>query len=332
MARIEATQQSLVPIPAAISAAADRIRAGGLVAFPTETVYGLGADAMNDAAVARVFEIKGRPARNPLIVHVADEASAQSVVTQWPEAAHRLAECFWPGPLSIVLARRPGVSALVSGGGPNVAVRCPDHPVALALLRACGCPLVGPSANTSGRVSPTTAEHVRREFSAEDVLVLDGGPCRAGIESTVLTLCEHPPRVLRPGIISAEEVASVLRTPIVDAVAGAAPVGSLESPGLLDRHYAPVTPAYMVDAGDVLAALGDMTAACVVISHTPIAVPPPHRLEPMPADARGYAAGLYAALRSVDERRPGAILVVRPPGDSPVWRAVLDRLGRATRC
>ena len=176
-----------------IKEAASRLRDGGVVAFPTETVYGLGADAFSDAAVSRVFALKGRPSRNPLIVHVSGPLMAKRVTATWPVEAQRLADAFWPGPLSIVLPKRPEVPDIVTGGmgSASVAVRCPDHPTALALLYEFGSPLVGPSANLSGSISPTTAAHVRAAFSEQDVLVLDGGPCATGIESTVAVSYTH---------------------------------------------------------------------------------------------------------------------------------------------
>ena len=189
--------------PSAIHQAVQRLNEGGLVAFPTETVYGLGANALDAHAVARVFALKGRPSQNPLIVHVADEAMAKSLTTEWPEAAQKLAKALWPGPLSLILPKAACIPDIVTGSGPNVALRCPDHALTLELLRQFGKPLVGPSANPSGSISPTKAAHVAAAFSPEDVFVLDGGSCRGGIESTVLLLTEHPPRILRPGLISA---------------------------------------------------------------------------------------------------------------------------------
>lgn len=329
------TNEGPPPSDPAIARAVARLREGGLVAFPTETVYGLGADALNEAAVARVFAVKGRPSRNPLIVHVADAAAARPLVASWPEAAERLARAFWPGPLSIVLPKSAAVPALVTGGGPNVALRCPDHPVALSLLRAFG-PLVGPSANRSGRVSPTTAAHVREAFpDAAEVLLLDGGACRAGIESTVVSLVGDRPRVLRPGIIGKERLAGVLGT-AVDGPTGPTPGdGAFDSPGQLESHYAPAAPARLCDAAD-LAEILDAGGRIAVLGPAALVVAEPHRLYAIPSDAMGYAAGLYAALREADRRRPDLIAVVAPwtyaedPTD-PVWEAVADRLRRACR-
>jgi L-threonylcarbamoyladenylate synthase len=331
--------------PSMLQEAVLRLREGRLVAFPTETVYGLGADALSEPAIARVFAIKGRPSTNPLIVHVADTAMARVVVSEWPRSAQALADAFWPGPLTLVLPRAPRVPSIVAGGGPNVAVRCPDHPLTIELLRAFGNPLVGPSANPSGGVSPTRAAHVRAAFSSDDVLVLDGGACTGGIESTVLLLTEHPVRILRPGLISAEAISQVLQMPVVDFVPGATKSAAgiaLPSPGMLERHYAPRTPARLVARDAIGAALLEVVEGpraagtppfAVVISHVGMPVPAPHQLELLPADARGYAAGLYAALRSADDRGAAKILIIRPDAqgqDKALWEAVLDRLTRAT--
>jgi L-threonylcarbamoyladenylate synthase len=323
-----------------IHTAVRRLLAGGVVAFPTETVYGLGADASNAAAIQRIYDLKGRPPQNPLIVHVADESMARQVVADWPDTASKLAQALWPGPLSLVLPKSDAIPPIVTAGGPNVAVRCPDHPLTLELLRQLGRPLVGPSANLSGTISPTTAQHVALAFSTDDVLTLDGGKCKAGIESTVLLLTEHPPRIARPGLISAEQISSILHAPVADFIPGLTSLANgpgapaLESPGQLEKHYAPRTPARLVSAASLPAALREY-ARCVVITHVPVPVPAPHAIEPLPHDALGYAAGLYAALRSADQREAVAILIVQPqppegskhPG---IWAAIADRLHRAT--
>ncbi len=332
-----------------LAAAAARLAAGGIVAFPTETVYGLGADALNAAAVARVFALKGRPAHNPLIVHVSGVPMARELAGAWPPAAEVLARAFWPGPLTLVVPRAACVPAIVAAGGDTVAVRCPDHPVAAALLMLVGRPLVGPSANRSGRISPTTAAHVRAAFDPADVAVVDGGACGTGIESTVVDLCARPYRVLRLGVISAAALAAALGEPVLDsdnsAPASGRPATPLRSPGQLASHYAPRTRAALVDSwalidervedGERLVALALSVAAddegwpargCTLIR--------------MPPEAAAYAARLYAALREADDaaRASGAtiIAVERPPAEGPdaeataIWRAVADRLGRAT--
>ncbi|MDX2132844.1 MAG: L-threonylcarbamoyladenylate synthase [Planctomycetota bacterium] len=324
-----------------IHACVDRLRAGGLVAFPTETVYGLGADALNERAVRRVFELKGRPANNPLIVHVSGPAMAREVVRAWPPGAERLAEAFWPGPLSIVLQRAPQVPAIVSAGGDTIAVRCPDHPLTLALLRAFGGPLVGPSANLSGRVSPTAASHVRDAFPGDEVLVLDGGECRVGIESTVLSLVGGPARVLRPGVLGAEQIAGTLGAGVsYEAPADAAPDGSadagapLASPGLLASHYAPARRAVLTDAPGIQRLVREGHGLVVALAISDLSLPQPHEVIPMPEFAEDYAHAMYTALRMADTPRTGVIAIERPPeGDTPedraIWRAVLDRLTRA---
>ncbi len=323
-----------------VAEAVSALQSGRLVAFPTETVYGLGADAFDAAAVQRVFDLKGRPARNPLIVHVCDVAMARDVVRDWTPEADALAKALWPGPLSIVLPKAGRVPDLVTGGSPNVAVRCPDHALTLELIRAFGKPLVGPSANPSGSISPTTADHVRGVFGDREVYVLDGGACRGGIESTVLTLAEDPPRVLRPGLVSAEQISSILQRPVADFVArnstGSNPASTtapLESPGLLERHYAPRTRAVMARADEVEGLVRRAVGRMVVISHAPLKVGPPHECITLPADAPGYAASLYAALQRADTAGAGVIVVVKPPMGDPhkaLWAAILDRVQRAT--
>jgi L-threonylcarbamoyladenylate synthase len=320
---------------ATIHAAAQRLREGGVVAFPTETVYGLGADAMSHRAVDRVFTLKGRPSVNPLIVHASDEAMARSVTSSWPERASALARAFWPGPLTIVLPKAAGVPLNVTAGGANVAVRCPDHPIAIALIEALERPIVGPSANMSGRVSPTSAAHVRESFSESDVMVLDGGPCRAGIESTVVSLANGPgaARVLRQGVVTREMIAGVLgEMPEVALhaadVAGAAT--PLASPGMLRSHYAPEARAVLFGADEWPAVLSRGGAVVVVTHDGSRRAEPPHRVIVMPSEATGYASRLYAALREADSLRPDLIAVERPTGVGGVWDAVRDRLGRAT--
>lgn len=336
-------------------AATARLRAGGVVAFPTETVYGLGADALSAAAVERVFALKGRPAHNPLIVHVSDAAMARRVVARWPEAAERLARAFWPGPLTIVLPRAACVPDNVVGGpgASTVAVRSPDHPTAAALLMLFGGPLVGPSANASGRVSPTSAAHVREAFSARDVLVLDGGACGTGIESTVISLAGDRPRVLRRGVLGAPALAAVLGIAVDDAAqahaaatAGATHPAPLLSPGTLPTHYAPRTRAALFDSWELIEELVEDGERIVALAYTVAAEDEGWAargctLVRMPVEAKAYAARLYAALREADavaQGTPGTSLIAieRPPVEGPdaeataVWLAIADRLARAT--
>ncbi len=287
---------------AVIPAAVDILRRGGLVAFPTETVYGLGADATNADAVGRIFAAKGRPATNPLIVHVASAAIAKRYATDWPADADRLAAAFWPGPLTIVLPRDATIADAVSAGRGTVGLRVPDHPLALALLAAFDGPVAAPSANRANAVSPTTADHVRAELGGRVDLILDGGPCGVGIESTVVDLTGPRPALLRPGGVSREKV---------EAVVGPVAVvhGSAASPGQGSRHYAPVTPAVRFEPGEP--------------------VPPGAVVLRCGADPVAYARNLYASLRDLDRRGAAAIYVEMPP-DTPPWAAVRDRLARAT--
>ena len=307
-----------------VDEAASIIRAGGAVAFPTETVYGLGADAFNEAAVERVFALKGRPAHNPLIVHVADEAMARHAASAWSDRAARLARAFWPGPRTIVVPKAQRIPSAVTAFGATVAVRCPDHPLALALIRAVGGPIVGPSANPSGAISPTTAEHVRAAF-VDRVPVLDGGPCAIGIESTVVTVAERPARVLRIGAVSAEALGVALGEDVIIGALPAAP-GALPSPGLLASHYAPTAHTELVDARD-LAARAIPPGAVILALEAPL--PDSPSIIRMPREAGAYATRLYAALREADARTPTVILIERPAGESWLWSAIRDRLTRA---
>lgn len=311
------------------------IRAGEPVAFPTETVYGLGAIASSESAVARVFEIKGRPSNNPLIVHVSGAEQARAVTSAWPELADRLARLFWPGPLTLVLPRAEGVPGVVTAGGETVAVRCPDHPLARALLERVGAPLVGPSANRSGEVSPTAAQHVVDSFGGS-VRVIDGGSCERGIESTVLDLTADPPAILRPGALDRAELTQAIGYVAGGVLAGeSTPGGVPRSPGQLDRHYAPRTAAELFEPGD----WPDVIARTHERSGSPIALithrgerfaPPPHHTFFLPPEPIGYARNLYAALRSADALSPRAILIERVP-TAPGWAAIADRLSRAAR-
>lgn len=290
-----------------IARAADWIRRGGLVAFPTETVYGLGANALDVQAVGRIYEAKGRPWASPLIVHVADEAMARSVTAEWPDAAHRLAERFWPGPLTIVVKKAAIVPDLVTAGLDSVGVRVPSHPVALALIRRVGVPIAAPSANRFGQISPTMAEHVRASLGARVDMILNGGPTQVGIESTVVSLRRDPPAILRPGMITQEELEQVtgvrwereLDLPHVS-----------ESPGLHARHYAPQTPFYVLEAG------GEKPAGR-------------GRVIEMPSDPQAYAAKLYAELHAADGDG-WEWIAVEKPSETPEWAGILDRLRRAS--
>ncbi len=311
-----------------IARAAAILRGGGVVAFPTETVYGLGADAGNVAAVRRVFAIKGRPADHPLIVHLAGADWLDDWARAVPEAARVLAERFWPGPLTLVLARQPRVSDVVTGGQDSVALRVPAHPIALALIEAAGA-LVAPSANRFGRVSPTTAEHVRAELGEAVDMILDGGPCRVGVESTILSLLTDTPTLLRPGAVTPEAIEAVLGRPV------ARRGGGVRAPGTLAAHYAPATPLELLPApaipqrAEALIGRG-MRVAVLGLGEAAGSLPAGLRRLALPAQAQAYARLLYAGLRELDAAGCDVILVEAPPTTSE-WLAVRDRLARAAR-
>ena len=310
----------------AVTHAAAHLRRGGLVAMPTETVYGLAAIARDADAVARVFAAKGRPASNPLIVHASTAEMARGCCGAWPEAADRLARAFWPGPLTIVLPKAHWVPGNVTAGGPTVAVRVPAHPVALALIAAVGEPVVAPSANRSGYVSPTTAEHVRGVWGDADVFVLDGGPCEVGLESTVVAIEEGGLRVLRPGVIGGAQLARVAGAPVLPRGEGS----PAASPGLVGPHYQPRAPLVLVGSlEEADEAMGEGAAVVLAPPGAPLAVDPPHASLAMPESALAYTHDIYAALREADSMRPEVIVVCVPSGMGPVWEAVRERLGRA---
>ena len=299
--------------------AGEIIRNGGLVAFPTETVYGLGANALDARAVDRIFEAKGRPASSPLIVHVGSVAMAQTLASEWPAAAADLALAFWPGPLTLVLPKGQQIPDNVTAGLGTVGLRQPDHPIAAAFIREAGVPIAAPSANRFTGLSPTTAEHVLKSLGDVVDMILDGGPTRIGIESAVLALTGPRPRLLRPGTISREEI---------EEVVGEIDCGPIEfegghpSPGLHEKHYCPITPLFLVD-GERLPARG--RGAYLWLTQL-LAV---DYSQQMPADAASYAAALYETLHRLDDRGFDWIAVERPP-EWPEWAGVLDRLERAS--
>lgn len=321
------------PEPAIIEEAAAWIRAGRLVAFPTETVYGLGAAALDSEAVARIYAAKGRPSYNPLIVHVLDAVAARERVRRWPELATALTRRFWPGPLTLVLAKGPEIPELVTAGLDTVALRAPAHPVARALLAAAAVPIAAPSANRSQGISPTTAAHVARSLGErEDLLILDGGPTAVGIESTVIDLSGPRPTLLRLGGLERRELEALCGPLAEPPVGGAGAASEVEapraSPGMLDRHYAPAGVVELVDAAELVApAPGPGPTGALVIAAPAVAVDHPLR---MPGDAREYGRTLYAALHTLDELGCARIFVERVPED-PAWAAVRDRLQRASR-
>lgn len=300
------------------------LRAGEAIGLPTETVYGLAADASRPEAVRRIFALKGRPADHPLIVHVAGADQLDAWAIEIPDAAQALAARFWPGPLTLILRKQPRVPDEVTGGQATVGLRCPAHPVALELLRAFGGGLAAPSANRFGRISPTTAAHVREEFGDAVPVVLDGGECEVGIESTILDLSGGAPRILRPGRISRAEIEA-----IIGPVETGADAHSPRASGTLEAHYAPRTPLLMLARAALASeateqqALGKRVA---VLARGTL----PDGVEglALPADATGYAHGLYAGLRELDARGVNLLLAERPP-EGEAWLAVHDRLRRS---
>jgi L-threonylcarbamoyladenylate synthase len=319
--------------PTAIAQAAQRIQAGELVAFPTETVYGLGADAASDAAVAKIFAAKGRPADHPLIVHVASAAQVGDYASGVPLFAQRLMDAFWPGPLTVILPRRVGVATAAAGGQNSIGLRCPAHPVALAFLKACldlGISgVAGPSANRFGRVSPTTAAHVLSEFG-DDLMVLDGGPCAVGIESSIVDCTRAQPVLLRPGVLTRAQLASACGEPVLspDQLPSAPPRAS----GTLESHYAPNATVRLMDAAPIQTALdllGADAAHIAVYARTLVRIQSTRVLyRRMPDDALATAQQLFAVLRDFDAQGVKLIWIENPP-DSPEWDGVRDRLGRA---
>jgi len=326
-----------------IGRAVELLQAGELVALPTETVYGLGADAANPAAVAKIFAAKGRPADHPLIVHLPGAGHLDRWARDIPPAAWELAEAFWPGPLTLILKRAPGVPDAVTGGQDTVGVRVPAHPLALDLLRAFAqagggmngmCGIAAPSANRFGRISPTDAAHVREELGAAVALILDGGPCPVGIESTILDLsrdASFAPRLLRPGHITPQQIESVLGV-LPESAARQSDDSAPRVSGSLDAHYAPSTPMRLVAPErllDFINALRHSGRRCGVLCHSqPPHAGMPHAWRMLPADPEGYARGLYAALRELDQAGADLIVVEDIPSDA-AWTAVADRLRRA---
>ncbi len=310
----------------AVEEAAAILRRGGLVAFPTETVYGLGADAANPEAVARIFAAKCRPANHPVIVHLGSVEQLANWATDIPPAAYRLAQHFWPGPLTLILKRHARVSDAVTGGQDTVGLRVPGHPITLALLAAFSGGIAAPSANRFGRLSPTTAAHVRTEMSEAVDYVLDGDPCRVGIESTILDLSSAQPRLLRPGAITDAALEAVLGQALA-AVPGDAP----RAPGALPSHYAPRTPLVLIPADDLEAEVKRHLAQGERVAVLARAAAPPAVScvwQLMPADPGAYAHELYARLRALDDLHVDRLLIEAPPAKAG-WLAVRDRLARA---
>jgi L-threonylcarbamoyladenylate synthase len=320
---------------AAVNRAAGLLRAGEVVALPTETVYGLAANALDARAVSRIYDIKGRPPHNPIIVHIAGVEMAKRCVTNWTPSADKLAKAFWPGPLTLVLPRAKEIPDIVTAGGPSVGVRWPGHPLIQAVIRECDFPLAAPSANPSNRVSPTNAEHVRKYFGVKIPLIVDGGQSQVGIESTVLDLTVSPPQVLRPGMIHAESLTAVVGE-VSGAVCQVSGGRTLRSPGLLPKHYAPRAKLMILSwRGDAdlrrqLDAWHVAPGTCCVIAHTRIPSGLDFlRVSVIPRDAVAFARAIYEELHQCDEAGAKWIVVESLP-EKNEWRAIADRLKRAS--
>ena len=320
----------------AVARAVELLRAGEVVALPTETVYGLAGNALDPSAVARIFEIKGRPSENPIIVHVSSAAMAQRCVSEWQEVASRLAQAFWPGPLTLVLPRSELIPNIVTAGGSTVGIRWPSHPFIQAVIRECDFPLAAPSANPSSEISPTGAEHVRRTLGAQIPLIVDGGPSQVGIESTVLDLTVTPPRELRPGIIHPESLLAVTGELAIDDPASSRSETSspLRSPGLLRKHYSPKAKVLLwswqndAELQQKLAMLREDPRRIHIISHTHIPLKPLPHVTVIPHDAEAFARAIYAELHRCDEQGAAVIIIEEVP-QTAAWHGIADRLHRA---
>jgi L-threonylcarbamoyladenylate synthase len=320
----------------AVRRATELLRAGQVVALPTETVYGLAANALDAQAVAKIFEIKARPPANPVIVHVADLSMAKRCARIFPPLAEQLAKAFWPGPLTLVLPRAEAIPKIVTAGGETVGIRWPSHPLIQAVIRECGFPLAAPSANLSNHISPTNAAHVRKQLDGKIPVIVDGGQSAVGIESSVLDLTVAPPQILRPGMIHAESFAAA-GMPV--AAHGLPPgTGALKSPGQLKKHYSPRAKLLVLSWKDDdelkskiqnSPALRDKTQNCHVIAHAHIPSAEPFaRVCVIPHDAEAFARAIYAELHRCDEEGAQTIVVEAPPA-TPEWSGIADRLRRA---
>ena len=321
--------------------AASALREGGLVVFPTETVYGLGANALDPQAVHRIFVTKGRPPANPLILHVPSTAAARALAAHWPENAQAVADHMWPGPITLVVHRARSVPDIVTAGGPTVALRCPAHPIALRLIELAGVPVAAPSANLSGSVSPTRVEHLDPQIRSACAFVVDAGPCEYGLESTVLDITVEPPMVLRPGAVTRDEIAEIVGT--LGTIETEPPPNELRSPGTHGKHYAPRARVILVEKPDPAVLVASYARADASEDG-----PPPDRKAAfvthdaeaarmteaaiatvvMPSEPRAYGRRLYAVLQELDSDRTDVIIVHLPP-DTAYWEAVRDRLRRA---
>jgi L-threonylcarbamoyladenylate synthase len=318
---------------AAVRRAAELLRAGEVVALPTETVYGLAANALEANAVAKIFQIKGRPAHNPIIVHVASHELARECVAQWPARAEKFSRAFWPGPLTLVLPRAEKIPEIVTAGGETVGVRWPGHPLMQAVIRECGFPLAAPSANLSNQISPTNAGHVLAQLDGKISLIVDGGQSQVGIESTVLDLSVAPPRILRPGMIHLEALLAVVGNIQQSTINNQH--STLRSPGLLARHYSPKAKLVVLDWDDEaelqrkIQNLKFKIEDCRVIAHTKIPAGfAAGNVSVIPHDAEAFARALYSELHHCDAAGAKLIVVEALP-DSPEWSGIADRLQRA---
>lgn len=323
-------------IESAVDEAVKLLKSGEVVALPTETVYGLAANAFNPDAVAKIFAIKGRPSNNPIIVHVSSIAMAKKCVRQWTTEATKLANNFWPGPLTIVLPKSETIPSIVTAGGDTVGIRFPSHPVIQKVIEKCGFPLAAPSANISSRVSPTTAEHVLKQLGDRIKLIIDGGPCKVGIESTVFDLACDPPRVLRPGIIHEESLFAALGKKKPSMLIEEGKNGALRSPGLLKKHYAPLAKLFCLEWQTAEELIEKMSEIGCIPEYTRILAfsDAPLNLKSwnitlMPRKATAYARALYAELHRCDEEGARWIIIQTPPR-LPQWEAIHDRLRRAS--
>jgi len=309
-----------------IHKAAEIIRRGGLVAFPTETVYGLGADAFNPIAIARVFEVKNRPYFDPLIVHIGDQSEINKLVKEVPYNAERLIERFWPGPLTIVLFKKDNVPDIVTSGLQTVAVRMPKHEMTLKLIKFAGTPIVGPSANPFGYLSPTKAEHVREQLGDQIDFILDGGPCEVGVESTIISFAEEKPKLLRPGGIPLEEIEAIIGKVELDIKNHIKPI----APGMLPRHYAPRTPILLDWKEEIKKNLKDKKIGLLAFKEPNSLIPFSHiEILSKNGDLREAAANLFSAIRRLDNLGLDLIFA-EPIPEVGLGRAIMDRLRRAS--
>ena len=320
---------------AAVKRAAELLRAGEVVALPTETVYGLAANALDEKAVAKIFQIKGRPANNPIIVHVAGNEMAKLCVENFSPLAEKLSKAFWPGPLTLVLPRAKKIPSNVTAGGETVGVRWPSHPFIQAVIRECGFPLAAPSANLSNQISPTNAEHVRVQLGGKIPLIVDGGQSQVGIESTVLDLTVSPPQILRPGMIHIESLAAVCGEVQSPKSKVQSSESALRSPGLLEKHYSPKAKLLVLnwrDEADLKFQISNLKFQiqnCFVIAHTQIPSGENFAdVSVMPHDAEAFARAIYAELHRCDGAGAKIIIVEAPP-ETPDWSGIADRLRRA---